>query len=96
MAYSIFTSMTVHLIHDAFLAVGLSNTFFVRWADARRASHAGQLVADDDECDIYMSDYVDTCRENLVTLFDIFYTVDENEQWREKQRKNIEKEKKLV
>lgn len=83
--------MTVHLIHDAFLAVGLSNTFFVRWADARRASHAGQLVADDDECDIYMSDYVDTCRENLVTLFDIFYTVDEMNN--ENKKKNRERKK---
>lgn len=65
--------MIVHLIHDAVLAVDLSNTFFVRWADVRWALHADQLVADDDECDIYMSDYVDTCQGNLVTLFGKFY-----------------------
>lgn len=65
--------MTDHLIHGAFLAVDLSNTFFVRWADERRASHADQLVVDDDGCDIYSLDFVDTCRENLAILFDRFY-----------------------
>lgn len=64
--------MTGHLIHDAVLAVDLSDTFFVRWVDVRPAWHAIQLVADDDEYDIYMSDYVDRIRGNLVTVFDRF------------------------
>lgn len=65
--------MIVHLIHDDVLVVDLSNTFFDPLVVEQRALHVYQLVVADDECDIYMSDYVDTCPENLVTVFDKFW-----------------------
>lgn len=68
----IITSTTGHLIRDAVLVVDPSSTFFVQWAVLRRALHEDQLVVDDDECDICMLDYVDTCQGNLATVSDRF------------------------
>lgn len=69
--FCIITS-TGHLIRDAVLVVDPSSTFFVRWAVLPRALHEGRSAQDDDECDICMLDYVDTCQENLETVSDIF------------------------
>lgn len=70
--FCLITLTTGHLIRDAVLVVDPSSTFFVQWAVLQRALHEDQLAADDDECDIYMLDYVDKFQASSVIESDIF------------------------
>lgn len=65
------TSSVLYYLRDADSVLDLLNTSFGQQADEWQASCVVQLVVDDDEYDIYMLDYADTCQDSWAIEYGI-------------------------